>query len=292
MTIEEARKIERDYYKISNPSDEDDFLYIEAMDYLITEENNPQDMMSLGGYYYEIKRFDLALKYYEMASAFGIDAADECLGYIWYYGRTGERDYEKAFMHYSKSMDRGNIVSAYKVADMYKNGYYVAKDYDKYVSIVEELYPKVRYARHLNAPLPEIYTRLAQIRVEQGKKSEAVELYLIAKDFLAQRLSYNAFFGHLNVMKWLVDDLYELIEFDTEEFDFYDLFYLLKQPVKIQFTYGKKTYSIEALMEEGACVVHFNNVWYHDRDEFFRKACLDNERLTAIYDRLKGFKVV
>lgn len=94
------------------------------MDYLIHEENKPDDMMQLGGWYYECRRFDIALKYYEMASAYDIDAADECLGYIWYYGRTGEKDYGKAFRHYAKSMERGNLVSTYKVADMYRNGYY------------------------------------------------------------------------------------------------------------------------------------------------------------------------
>jgi hypothetical protein len=292
MTVEEARVIENEFYKISNPNEEQEFMYIEAMDFLIQEENKPEDMMSLGGYYYELKRFDLALKYYEMASAFGIDAADECLGYIWYYGRTGETDYEQAFKHYSKSMERGNVVCAYKVADMYKNGYYVEKDYAKYVAIIESLYPKVQHATNLGEPLPEIYTRLAKIRTEQGAVEDAVELYFIAKDFLAQRLSYNAFFGHLNVMKWLVDDLYQLIEFDEDDFDFYDMFYLLKSPVKIQFTFEGRKQNLEALMEEGACVIHFNDKWYRDRDEFFRKACIRNERLTAIYAQLEDFEVI
>ena len=53
-------------------------------------------MMQLGGHYYGIRRFDLALKYYELAANFEILDAYECLGYIWYYGRTGERDYAKA----------------------------------------------------------------------------------------------------------------------------------------------------------------------------------------------------
>ena len=29
-------------------------------------------------------------------------------------------------------------------------------------------------------------------------------------------------------MKWLIDGLYELIEFDEEMFDFYDMYYLLR----------------------------------------------------------------
>lgn len=67
MTVKEARLIEEEFYRISNPSEDQEFMYIEAMNFLIAEENNPDDMMHLGGYYYELKRFDLALKYYEMA---------------------------------------------------------------------------------------------------------------------------------------------------------------------------------------------------------------------------------
>ncbi|WP_026519365.1 tetratricopeptide repeat protein [Butyrivibrio sp. FCS006] len=292
MTVKEARIIEEEFYRKSNPSGEEEFMYIEAMDFLISEEKNPSDMMSLGGYYYELKRFDLALKYYEMASTYDSDAADECLGYIWYYGRTGEKDYEKAYKYYSRAMERGNLVCTYKVADMYKNGYYVEKDYDKYVSIIEELYPKVKYARNLGEPLPEVFTRLAKIRTRQNRPEDAVDLYFRAKDFLAQRLSYNAFFGHLNIMKWMIDDLYELIEFDVNSFDFYDLYYLLNRPSKVRFTFEGKEQHLESLIEEGACIVHFNDKWYRDRDEFFQKACIGNERLTAIYDRLEDFEVI
>ena len=58
----------------------------------------------------------------------------------------------------------GDLIAAYKVADMYKNGYYVQQDTEKYKSMIEELYPKVKNARRLNEPLPEVFTRLARIR--------------------------------------------------------------------------------------------------------------------------------
>ena len=104
------------------------------MNFLIEEEHNPRDMMYLGGYYYEIKNFDLALKYYEMAAAYDYDTAYECLGYIWYYGRTGTKDYKKAFEYFSKLMDKGHPIATYKVADMYRNGYYVERVQEKEVA--------------------------------------------------------------------------------------------------------------------------------------------------------------
>lgn len=292
MDVIEAKSIIENFYDKSKVEECDEFMFIEALEYLIDTEKNPHDMMHLGGHYYGQKRYDLALKYYEMASAYDIDEADECLGYIWYYGRTGEKDYEKAFNHYSKSMKRGNLVSAYKVADMYKNGYFVEKNYDKYVSIIKSLYPKVKNARNLGEPLPEVFTRLARIRKEEGDTDEAVRLYYIAKDFLAQRISYNAFFGNLNIMKWMIDDLYEIIEFDKYDFDFYDMYYLLKEPVKIEFLYRRTKYRIESMIEEGACVIKFNDKWFRDRDEFYAKARIGDDLLTSVYDRLKDFEVI
>lgn len=95
----------------------------------------------------------------------------------------------------------------------------------------------MKNARNLGAPLPEVFTRLARIRKEEGRPEDAADLYLKAKDFLAQRISYNAFFGNLNIMKWLIDDLYEIIEFDPEYIDFYDLYYVLNRSTKVSFFY-------------------------------------------------------
>ena len=291
MTVKEARKIAASFDKNHNPSEDDVFMFTEAMNFLIEEEHDPGDMMYLGGYYYEIKRFDLALKYYEMAATYDYDPAYEGLAYIWYYGRTGERDFKKAFEYFSKLMDKGDPVSTYKVADMYRNGYYVEKDQQKYEQIIEDLYPKVKDMNNVFDPVPEVFTRLARIRTSQGREEEAVNLYLYAKDFLAQRIRHNAFFGNLNIMKWLIDDLYELIEFDEEYFDFFDLCYLLRTPHKVSFIYEDNEQSLESVMEGNECTVCFNGKWFHSRDDFFKDGCIGNTKLTAIYDKLYEFEV-
>lgn len=291
MTVKEAEKIAESFDENYNPSEEEVFMFTEAMNFLIEENHDPRDMVYLGGYYYEIKRFDLALKYYEMAATFDYDPAFECLGYIWYYGRTGERDYKKACEYFSKLMEKGDPVSTYKVVDMYKNGYYVEKDQEKYEQIIEELYPKVKDMNNVFDPVPEVFTRLARIRVSQGNKEEAVDLYLYAKDFLAQRIKHNAFFGNLNIMKWLIDDLYELIDFDEEFFDFFDLYYLLRSPHKISFIYEDEVQKLESVMEGDECNVCLNGKWFHSRDGFFKDGCIGNTKLTAIYEDLYGFEV-
>ena len=292
MTVKEAKRIVQAFDENKKPSEDEVFMFTEAMNFLIEELKDPADMMYLGGYYYEIKRFDLALKYYEMAAGFDYDPAYECLGYIWYYGRTGERDYKKAFEYFSKMMNKGNLVATYKVADMYKNGYYVDKNYDTYCKMIEELYPQVVKCKNLFDPVPEVYTRLARIRKEQGKEEEAANLYLFTKDFLAQRIRYNAFFGNLNIMKWLIDDLYEIIEFDEDYFDFYDLYYLLKTPHKVTFMFEKQEMVVESVMEGEECTVCFNGKWYRSRDDFFKEAMINGTTATSVYDDLYDFEVI
>lgn len=292
MTITEARRIERAYYDNPNPSEDDNFVFTEAMDYIIQTEKDPQAMISLGGYYYDDLKFDIALKYYEMAAEYGHASAYMCLGYIWYYGRTGTKDYEKAFNYYTLAKDTGSTIAIYKLADMYKNGYYVEKDYDTYCKIIEELYPKVKNASYLGDPLPEVFTRLAHIRIEQGKFEEAVRLYYSAKDFLAQRISYGAFFGDLNIMMWLEDDLYKLIEFDSDNFDLYDLYYLAKAPVKVKFYFEEEEQDWEVIEENGELVIRFNDKWYKTREDFFAKARIKELPMTHVYDSLYGFEVV
>ena len=295
MTTKEARQIVRDFNdNTRNPSDEDFFLFSEAMDFLITKEHRPSDMMYLGGVYYEMKQFDLALKYYEMAASYDYDEAYECLGYIWYYGRTGERDYKKAFEYFSKMMNKGNLVATYKVADMYKNGYYVEKDMETYKKIIEGLYPKVMKCRNVFDPVPEVFTRLAHIRMDEDDPEEAANLFLVAKNWLAQRIHYNAFFGNLNIMKWLIDDLYEIIEFDEDYFDFYDLYYLLKTPHTITFEYDGQEQKLFSELEGDECNVCFNGKWFRSRDDFFKNAEIadTNIKLTAVADQLYGFTLI
>ena len=291
MTISEAKKIVEKYEFKSVTSPDEEFMLIEAFEFLIGETKDPQWMVRLGGYYYDKRNFDLALKYYEMADSYGDSWAAEGLGYIWYYGRTGVKDYEKAFHYYQKAANNGYISSAVKVADMYKNGYFVEKDYGKYVSMIEDLYRKTRRRGYSHEKVS-IFTRLARIRKEQGDNDEALRLLLDAKSMLADQLEFNQFFGDLNVMKWLTEDLYEVTEFDRADFDLYDLYYLLREPVKVRFRYDGGEHTVESVKEPDGIAVNYDGKWFRTIDDFFRGAELNGERLPALYYKLYGFEVM
>jgi len=260
------------------------------MGFVIAETHDPRYMTDLGAAYYARKDYDLALKYYEMAAALDYEPAIQGLGYIWYYGRTGTVDYEKAFRYFSSL--KHNIVAQYKIADMYKNGYYVKKDYEKYKNIIETLYDEVKDIDNAFAPIPEIFTRLASIRKKEGKTDEAIHLYLEAKDVLALRIENNPFFGNISIMKYLIQDLYSLKAIDKNHIDLFDLFELLKNPVHISFYYDEEEHLIESIEEDGNIVIHFDNKWYRTIDDFFEKAEIDGQRIVILGWELYDFEVI
>ncbi len=292
MTITEARRACRKFYAITRPTEEDQFLYTEALRYLIEETKDPQVMLELGSFYYEAREFDLALKYYELAAESGNLYAISNLGYIWYYGRTGEKNFEKAFHYFDRARKMGDTVAEYKVADMYRNGYYVEKDEKKYRQIIEKLYRKVRNSDLPNDPLPEVFTRLARIRTEEGKPEEALSLYDEARGFLSWRIRLHPFFGDLNIMKWMISDIYKLRSFDPTEMGLYDLFYLLEKPCKVTFVFDGKTHEVEAVEEDGEVVIRLDSRWYRTVDDFFKKAELDGELITMRDLELRDFEVI
>ena len=292
FTIESSKQILDDYYDLTQPTYKDDIQLINALEYLIKETNNPEYMVELGGWYYGQKQFDLAEEYYLMAAKLDYNNAYECLGYIYYYGRVGQPDYEKAFHYYKLASDQGNLVAAYKLADMYKNGYYVQKDYPKYVQIIKDLYPKIQGATNTFDPVPEIYSRLAKIYVEEGNEDQAIQLLLIAKEFQSQRLIYSQFFGDLTIMKYIVNDLYSLIQFDPDYMDLFDLYYALQKPCKVAIEILGEDHIIEAKYEDGLFFICMDNKNYEDVDQFFLKAKINGEPISTQYVNVNYIEIL
>ncbi len=295
MNNGDALKALKEYYDIKNPSGDDEFKYTEALSYLIEETGDPRYMCELGWYYCSKKRFDLEIKYLEMAAECGHLPAMEELGYMWYYGQHGEKDYDKAFYYFSKGAGEdgtnGSLWCRYKLADMYRFGYSVEKDEDKYREMIEEAYEEVKDPRYLNDPLPEISLRLAGIRAEEGRKTEAVELLGNAKRFLAERLSVEAFWGHIEVMGRIIRLLYELQPFDMDDADFYDFFYLAEKPGRYSMKRKGKKVFFEVVDEDGEKAIGFDGKWYRSFGELCQKAESGSEKITAIYDEFYDVEV-
>jgi len=291
MNNADAIQILHDYYDNTNRSKDDEFLYTEALGYLISETKEPKYMAELAWYYCGVKRFDLELKYLEMAAEYGYGPAFEELGYMWYYGQHGEKDYKKAFEYYTKGCEpdrygnKGSLWCKFKLADMYRFGCAVEKDEARYCRMIEEAYDEVRNARYLNEPLPEIALRLAGIRHEQGYDDTAIRLLTDARRFMAERMSYDAFWGNIEVMGRIIRFLYQLVPV-PDDLKFYDLFYLAQKPGRYTMKCGDETIAIDVTRKDEELILQYDGRCYRDFVDFCSRARCDGVRFTNIYDEM------
>ena len=102
MTITDALRFRQDFYDKQDPSADEEFMFTEAMGTLIQETKKPEYMAELAWFYCGRKQFATEKKYLEMAAECGYGPAHEELGYMWFHGQHGEKDYKKAFEYFSK----------------------------------------------------------------------------------------------------------------------------------------------------------------------------------------------
>ena len=105
---------------------------------------------------------DLVLKLYEMT---GNAMYANTLGYIYYYGRctNGEPEYDKAFEMFTAGHAAGYYESTYKLADMFRHGYFCSKN----PKIAFDLYKKV-FDDCMDFPLRSVEGNLSDAALRMG----------------------------------------------------------------------------------------------------------------------------
>ena len=293
MTELQAKNIIKEYY--SDTSNGDGFMLVEALEFLIDKTKDPKYMHELAWYYASIKRVDLEEKYLMLATEYDYGPAYMELGYIYYYGQNGVVDYKKAYQSFKKGSglceELDKCWCTYKLADFYHNGYYVKKNEEKYRKMIEALHKKMGWPRYLSYPYPEVAYRLANIRIDDENNDDAAYLLINAKNFMGQRLKYEPFWGHIELMGNIVGALYKVQNFDYDDITFYDLFYLMDRYKSISFKYQGEIYSIETDDSMEQTAIKFGDTWFKTKQDFFEKARIDEKLLTAIYDDLYKFEV-
>lgn len=303
MTVSEARGIITNYYMAESHTEEDKFLFVEAYHFLIEAFHRPYDMHNLASHYAEERQFDLYLKYLELSAEYCYFPAYEGLGYFWYYGQNGTVDYEKAFYYFSKGAEAADdylrIGCEYKLADMYRYGYFVEKDETRYRDIIERLYDEITHPECLHSlidmefyPMPGVGFRLAEIRAAEGRTSEAMNLLSEAKVQIADNIKSNpSWWGNIEEMESVVMLMHEISIDWKDSLDLYDLFWLSKSESRMSFVYKGCRFSVECITEEGRTVIKFNDKWFRGLQDFFEKAEIGGRQLTVLYSEIIGYEI-
>lgn len=281
MDKDTAYKIWENYRNKLQHEKQDEEDLIEALIFL-SDNGDPLATTYLGGTYYEMKKFDLAEKYYKIAADKGVVGAMNGLGYIYYYGRVGERDYEKAYKYYKMASDLGSIQDTIKLSDMYKNGYYVEKDVDKSYELLMRAYNNTNNDEENRFwHMPEIASRLATIKLNKGEIEEGINYLYSARSILINRIAYTgAFWGDLTIMEIIEANLFKYDETIKYDDCIYNLFELLKIEGEYRFICKKEVYVVSAIKDEDGIAIKFLDNWYKSAKDFFLKAKLKDKKIT------------
>ncbi len=85
------------------------------------------ELLNIGAQAYRKGDYEKAKEYYKKSADLGQSQAACNLGYIYAYGRTGNRDHEKAFYYFNLAAIDGNANASYKIGDAYYWGNFVKK---------------------------------------------------------------------------------------------------------------------------------------------------------------------
>lgn len=97
-------------------------------------------MNEYGANLYVEGNYQEAQQWYQRAYELGNEYAMVNLGYIYLYGRTGERDYEKEFNYFSEGALMDNAQAYYKLGDFYFYGNFVKQNYRLAFKYYEKAY--------------------------------------------------------------------------------------------------------------------------------------------------------
>ena len=286
------------FYSMSDPSEEDQFRFVEAMEYLIKNAYFPEDIpvysFNLAIYYRDIKNFTLEKKYLEICEQYGNDICKEQLGFIWYYGLCGQTDYKKAFSLFNEC---DTPLGLCMIADMYLYGQYVNKDRVKSRSIIEDLFIQF-YADRKNSlfikstVFPEIALRLAKLDLEDGTDDMLdLDSLLDSREILTIRQQHRPFWGNLKVMRRILETTVRMLGNEYDFIDLYDLMTFELSSAVVTFDYNGMKYRLDIFRNNNEIIYQFDDIWFHGPDDFMEKVRINNKRITSIIDQIKNIHV-
>ncbi len=288
----------QNFYRSDDPTEEQQFRFVEAMKMLIDGAAWESDIVAfsynLAIYYRNIREFDLEKKYLELGAKYGSSAHKEELGFIWYYGLTGEQDFGKAYHCFSECDTRK---SRFMLADMYHDGIYVQYDPIKCWDIIEELFSEVESERNdprftISTLYPEIALRMVRLNLEAGTEDNYDWNNLLdARSILARRQCYRPFWGNIKTMHGILDTMTEMRESDYGLIDLYDLLTFEESDAAVLFDFGGITYRLNIFQHERESIYDFENKWYHGAEDFFEKVRIEGIRITTVMQRIENIRV-
>ena len=275
-------------------TEEEEFQIQELAKFIFEHEKSGNYASYLASEFIGHNKLDLALNYYELAIQYGYLPAYKFAGDLYYEGNLSSgKDLKKAFDYYvmatkTKKIGDGSWENPYTdvhneakmvLANMYKNGIYVEKDYEKYKDLINEVYKEVKDDDSDNEIKCDVFEEKANISLYENNLESSLNFLIDAACCCMDFYFQTFLIEQLYRLDELTNKTYEIMEIDINDIDFPDIFYLLKKPCKIKFTLNDKEHYIESLIEKGSIVINSENQWFRDAEEMVDRAVIDGEEL-------------
>lgn len=193
-------------------------------------------------------------------------------------GIFGQPDYKKAFEYFTHAMSIGSILAEYNLAKMYKYGLYVKKNHAKYVRMLRSIYRKYN-ANLIEACPRSIILEMSKVEQQCGNEQAAIECCLQALN--TQRMLMRCGLGNVTSEDAdIVQQLYELVEFDPDDMDLLDLLYVLQQPNRVRIMLNGRQIEVSAYYNNDRLIVECDNKFYRDAVDFLRRHKTGDELLS------------
>ena len=238
MTHEEAIKL------INNSKNFDDSL--KGFLYLADKEHNTNAMMALANNYYNNKEIDKAISYYKKASDFHNPLGFTMLGFIYYYGRGVDKNYELAFKYFTKASLDHEYHAMLKLSDMYLNGYFVNQNYHYAYDYLEPLFNEgmIKFLKneYKDNPLFDVSMRFGHLYKEglyvKKNLEEALKYYVLAYNGFIKQIEFDKFESY-NKLKFCLSKIEELKKEINKDFYIrYDLLdFIFDKNFKFDYRY-------------------------------------------------------
>lgn len=261
-------------------------LCIEAMKYLLLEENNPSWAFLIAEeYYYESESIDMIKKYLEIGISYDYMDAYYMMGELCHASKDPNRDHLRAFNCFSTVWEKCDDIylqfkAGVRVARMLFEGVGVSRDVKKCKSLVRVLRSKAKKNDDiwfLVSPLDEL---CGDISVSEGDEEKAMRFYEDAVYGYAESRAFMFIrdrFETASIMERIVCKLYERTPYAPKILDITDAYFYLRKPCVMVFTYDKEKYSLCSEEQNGAMVIRFEGKEYEDMDCFLNEAYLGDE---------------
>ena len=292
-----SQDIIHEFCNILSPTKEQIDEYLSAIKFL-ADKKNLYAMREYGNAMTYYGLYEVSKKYYNMVIELCRDANNPLsessfahigLGNLYKNNCIGNCSYELAYRHYLTASSYGNDLAKERIAEMYRDGLYVKKNFNLYVKIITELYNK--NLTNDNFDLSLCY-KMAEIKYDQKKYEECKKI--VRKFELGSGFSsINYFFisTDVNSIIGIHEIKYKLGLVNEKEFDIFSIAALSKKHNQFSFRCHNKKHILKFDKFDNLSTYEFMGIKYKTLTEFVLKAKIQGKTILEAMESFTNYKV-